>query len=97
MAAYLIYRARVRDMEAYREYMSRTPAAVAAYGGRFIARDGAPTIIEGTDDGARVILCEFPDRAAALAFCRSPEYARVKAHREGCADVEMVVVDGLAP
>lgn len=95
MAAYLIYRAKVRDMDAYREYMARTPAAVAAYGGRFIARDGAPVVVEGPDEGARIIVCEFPDRERALAFCHSPEYAAIKPLRTHCAEVDMVVVEGL--
>jgi uncharacterized protein (DUF1330 family) len=93
--AYLVYRARVRDMHAYREYMARTPGVIAAYGGRFLARDGAPAVIEGSDEGVRVILCEFPDRASALAFCASPEYAAIKPLRAHCAEVDMVVVEGL--
>ena len=95
MPAYLIYRARVRDMQAYQAYMARTPDAVAQFGGRFIARDGAPVVTEGPDDGARVIICEFPDRERALAFCRSDVYAAIKPLRRDCADVDMVVVDGL--
>lgn len=95
MAAYLVYRARVSDMQAYGAYMARTPAAVAAFGGRFIARDGNPTVVEGPDDGARIIICEFPDREHALAFCNSEQYAAIKPYRAGCAQVDMVVVDGL--
>ncbi len=58
--------------------------------------DPAPVVIEGPDEGLRVIICEFPDRARALAFCASPEYAAIKPLRAGCAEVDMMIVDGLS-
>lgn len=95
MAAYLIYKARVTDPGRYQEYMARTPAAVAAFGGRFLTRAGTTVAVEGPPETRRIIICEFPDLARALAFCSSDEYAAVKCLREHAAEVEMVVVDGL--
>lgn len=97
MAAYLIYRAHVRDADAYRAYMERTPAAIAAFGGRFLARGGQTVTLEGAPETARVIIVEFPDRAAAEAFHASDIYRQAIPFRRDCADVQMVVVDGLTP
>lgn len=97
MAAYLIYRAHVHDADAYQAYMERTPAAIAAFGGRFLARGGQTVTLEGAPETARVIIVEFPDRAAAEAFHASDIYRQAIPFRRDCADVQMVVVDGLTP
>ena len=65
MPAYLIYRAHVHDADAYRAYMARTPDAIAAFGGRFLARGGETVTLEGAPETARVIIVEFPSLDAA--------------------------------
>jgi uncharacterized protein (DUF1330 family) len=97
MPAYLIYRAHVHDAEAYRAYMARTPDAIAAFGGRFLARGGQTVTLEGAPETARVIIVEFPSLAAARAFYDSDVYRAAMPFRQDCADVQMVVVDGVAP
>jgi len=96
MPAYLIYRAHVNDADAYRAYMARTPDAISAFGGRFLARGGATLTLEGEPETARVIIVEFPDLAAAQAFYDSDIYQAAIPFRQGVADVQMVVVDGFA-
>nr|ART38910.1 H174 [uncultured bacterium] len=95
MPAYLIYRAHVHDAAAYRAYMVRTPDAIAAFGGRFLARGGQTVTLEGAPETARVIIVEFPSLAAAQAFYDSEVYRAAMPFRQGVADVQMVVVDGL--
>ena len=95
MPAYLIYRAHVHDAEAYRAYMARTPDAIAAFGGRFLARGGETVTLEGAPETARVIIVEFPSLDAARAFYDSAIYREAKTFRRDCADVQMVVVDGI--
>ena len=95
MPAYLIYRAHVHDAAAYHAYMVRTPDAIAAFGGRFLARGGQTVTLEGAPETARVIIVEFPSLAAAQAFYDSEVYRAAMPFRQGVADVQMVVVDGL--
>ncbi len=97
MPAYLIYRAQVHDADVYRNYMARTPEAIAAFGGRFLARGGQTVTLEGAPETARVIIVEFPSLAAAQAFYDSDIYRAATAFRHAAADVQMVIVDGLAP
>lgn len=97
MPAYLIYRAHVHDAEGYRAYMARTPDAIAAFGGRFLARGGQTVTLEGAPETARVIIVEFPSLDAAQAFYDSDVYGEAMPLRRGCAQVQMVVVDGVGP
>ncbi|RLA08218.1 MAG: DUF1330 domain-containing protein [Gammaproteobacteria bacterium] len=94
MAAYLIYRARVDDAEAYAAYMARTPGIIAEFSGKFLARGGRTETLEGEREERRTIIVEFPDFAAAKAFYDSPIYAEVRDLRANVADVQIVITDG---
>jgi uncharacterized protein (DUF1330 family) len=96
MPAYLIYRANIHDMDAYRtDYMSQTPAILEAYGGKFIARGGTLETLEGDPEDRRVVLIKFPSMEAAQAFYNSEEYNRARAARADIADAQMILLDGL--
>jgi uncharacterized protein (DUF1330 family) len=95
MAAYLIIRVAVRDWDKYRAYMARTPAALAKYGGRFIARGGEAVTLEGPAETRRLALVEFPSLEQAKAFYASPEYQAAKAFRDGACEAEFVALEGL--
>ena len=94
MPAYLIARVHVTDAEKYDDYKKLSPAAIAAYGGRFLARGGAVETLEGEKEDRRVVLVEFPDMAAARAFYESPQYRAARAAREGAAEAQFIIVDG---
>lgn len=94
MTAYAIVRVNVTDPEQYQNYMALSPGAVAAYGGRFIARGGATEVLEGEAEDRRVVLVEFPSMEAARTFYDSPEYREARAAREGAAEMHMLIVEG---
>jgi uncharacterized protein (DUF1330 family) len=95
MSAYWIVFMNVRKSEPYEEYKKRTPAALAKYGGKFLARGGLTEVLEGEEPYARTVLIEFPNIEQALACYRSPEYQEAKGFREGAANARIVVVDGI--
>ncbi|MBL4623186.1 MAG: DUF1330 domain-containing protein [Immundisolibacteraceae bacterium] len=94
MSAYLIYRANVRDAEAYTAYMARTPGVIAEFGGRFLVRGGRTETLEGETEGRRTILVEFPDFEAAQGFYDSDSYISARLLRADVADVQIVIIDG---
>ncbi|MEM1436644.1 MAG: DUF1330 domain-containing protein [Pseudomonadota bacterium] len=94
MTAYLVVRVDVQDWDKYREYMRHTPRVIAQYGGRFIARGGELETLEGEVQSERVVLLEFPSRAAARDFYRSPEYQAAKQLRAGGGAAQFVLIDG---
>ena len=95
MAAYIIIRVKVIDWDRYREYMARTPAALAKYGGRFIARGGENVTLEGPTETRRLALVEFPSMDQAKTFYASPDYQAARAFRDGACEAEFVALDGL--
>lgn len=95
MAAYAIVRVEVTDPEKYEEYKALTPAAVAAFGGRFLVRGGEAETLEGPVETRRIVVVEFADLDQARACFASPEYAEAKSKRIGAAEMEMLIVDGV--
>jgi uncharacterized protein (DUF1330 family) len=95
MPAYILIRVAVTDWDRYREYMAMTPAALAKYQGRFIARGGESATLEGPEESRRLAICEFPTLALAKEFYASPEYQVAKALRVGACEAEFVAVEGV--
>lgn len=95
MAAYLIARVEVTDPTRYAEYASRTPEVIAAFGGRFIVRNGAKATLEGPEETRRLVVIEFPSMARLQAFWDSAAYAGVRERRLGAAVFEAVAVEGV--
>lgn len=94
MPAYLIIRARVHDRAAFAAgYAPAAAALVERFGGVYLARAPQPEVLEGEDAGGSVVVSQWPDRAAALAFWNSPEYAEAKRLRDGLADVQVLLVE----
>jgi len=98
MPAYLIITAHIRDRHAFLSgYAPRAAELVERFGGRYVLRAPGASVLEGTGaDGASVVISEWPDRTAALAFWNSPEYAEVKRLREGLADCEVLLIEAPA-
>jgi uncharacterized protein (DUF1330 family) len=94
MSAYIIARITVTDPERYPDYTAETPALIAKHGGRFVVRGGAMSSLEGPEETRRIVVIEFPSRAAAEAFYNDPAYAPVRAIRWAAAESELVIVDG---
>jgi uncharacterized protein (DUF1330 family) len=94
MAAYIVARVDVQDWDKYREYMRHTPRIIQRFGGRFIARGGEMTTLEGPAETLRLVLIEFPSMEQAKAFYNSPEYKRTKKLREGGGSAQFVAIDG---
>ena len=95
MPAYIIADSNITDTVAYDRYRALVPAAVAAYGGRFLVRGGEVTALEGDWSPRRVVIMEFPDTAAAKAFYDSPAYRDARKLREGAAHIDMIAVAGV--
>lgn len=94
MVAFAIVRVDVTDPEQYDKYKLLTPAAAAAFGGKFIVRGGPSETLEGEEETRRVVVLEFPDMDSARRFYDSPLYREARAVRAGAADMQLVIVEG---
>ena len=90
---YVISRVDVKDPEAYARYVAAATKAIAAHGGRPLARGGRYEALEGKARARNVVL-EFDSYEAARAYFHSAEYQAERALREGAAEMEMVLVEG---
>ena len=92
--AYMIGQIDVTSPQPYGEYAKLSPAIIAKFGGRFIARAGRTVTLEGTPARSRVVIVEYPSFEQAQAFFSSPEYQKAKKLREGAANAQFIVVEG---
>lgn len=97
MKAYWIAHVDVTDPAQYVEYTSRAPVAFARYGGRLLARGGRSQALEGRATPQRSVVIEFDSYDQALACYHSAEYQEACWHRQGAAQAEVIIVEGVEP
>ena len=95
MSAYVIADVEVLDSAAYEEYRQKVPATIAAFGGRYLVRGGALTVLEGDWSPQRCVILEFPSMAQLQAWYDSPAYVPLRAIRERTTKSRLVMVEGL--
>jgi uncharacterized protein (DUF1330 family) len=77
--AYFIALLRVPDVGTYRrEYGRKVLSQVAAAGATLLVASPSPTVLEGDWESTWTAVIQFPDRAAALRWYQSQEYAPLK-------------------
>lgn len=95
MAAWLVVSAQIPDREAFLAcgYAQRSAQLLEEAGGKYVVRAPGAQVLEGRgSEGASVVISEWPDRAAALAFWYSEAYQAAKALRAGLAEIDVVLV-----
>ncbi len=92
MTALWIGHVKVIDEEAYGRYAALAGPAIAKHGGEFLARGGRYVQLEGPDR-PRNVVARFPSLEAAEACYRSAEYQAAKAHADGAAERELMIIE----
>ena len=95
MAAYVLVEISIDDPDVYEAYKKLTPAAIAAYDGRFVVRGGKTESLEGDWQPDRIVVLEFPSVERAKEWWASDAYAKAKALRQQSAKTKMLVVEGV--
>jgi uncharacterized protein (DUF1330 family) len=95
MAAYFLFdNVEVSDPAALASYAEQVAKIVAEHGGRYLATNVVPEVVEG-DPGLRsVVLMEFPDADSARAWYESPAYQPLKAIRHRAVRNNAVLLAG---
>ena len=91
--AYWIAHVTVTDPVAYADYRRANALPFALYGGQFLIRGGAQTVVEGDLRGRSVVI-EFPSLEAATDCYHSPEYQVAKALRVVASLADICIVEG---
>jgi uncharacterized protein (DUF1330 family) len=97
MAAYVIVNIEITDPVRYAEYVQVAGAAVAQYGGEYLARGGRAERLEGEWEPKRLVVLRFDSLERAKDWWSSTEYAGPKALRQSASKTNMIIVDGVAP
>ncbi|HEY3372146.1 MAG TPA: DUF1330 domain-containing protein [Prolixibacteraceae bacterium] len=94
MKAYVIVEVSIIDKIIYEEYKKLTPAAIAAFDGKFIVRGGRTETLEGDWQPERMVVVEFPSVEKAKAWWNSDQYSTAKAIRQQSAHTKMILIEG---
>jgi uncharacterized protein (DUF1330 family) len=98
MPAYLIAEHTITDTGKFEEYRTKVAPMIAKFGGKYLTKGGSHRIFEKKDNAVwqpeRVVIIEFPDRAALNAWYNSPDYQPLIALRRGAARDMLIALDG---
>ena len=91
---YWIVKANINDNEAFKEYANKAKLAIEKHGGKYMARGGKFSILEGEHSFERNVVVEFESVEKARECFNSKEYQEAKSYREGKADFNAIVIEG---
>jgi len=95
VAAYVVVDVERTDLERASRYSEMSGPSVERHGGRFLARGGAISVLEGGWHPQRVVVIEFESVGAAHEWYHSEDYRAARDVRKDAGDWRMVVVDGV--
>ena len=96
MAAYIIVQENLHgDQAPFEEYRKQVIATLESYGGKFLARGGKVSVLEGEWPYDRSVILEFPSREKAEAWYHAPEYQKILPLRMKCMSSNFVIIDGV--
>ena len=91
---YVIARAEVTDMEAWKNYVAKSAVAIKKFGGKPIVRGGQFETLEG-EARPRNVVIEFESYQTALNYAKSDEYLEARALRKGAGIIDFIVIEGV--
>ncbi len=95
MAAYAIGFLTARNTDWQKEYGEKMPALTQKHGGKVLARSAAQALEGSPALPNTVVVIEFPSAQQAQAWYTDPDHDRLKQLRQGGADFDMILVNGL--
>lgn len=94
MAAYIIGDVRIENPERYKDYAAHTESTLEPFGGQFVVRGGASTVLEGEWQPNRLVVIEFPSAQAAKDWYASDAYQAIIPIRQEASTGSLVLVEG---
>ena len=77
MSAYFVVELEITNQAAMEPYRAAVGGTIEQYGGRFLARAGATELIEEGPEPKRIVILEFPDKAAFKHWYDCPKYQKI--------------------
>jgi uncharacterized protein (DUF1330 family) len=97
--AYLIVQAAITDRAKFGGYIAALPPVYAKFGGQYLAVAPAATVerLHGARPTESIVISYWPSLERLREFWGSPEYAQVKALREGTGQFVVLAAEGEPP
>ena len=95
MSAYIIATIEVTDPEKFEVYRGQVPATIEKHGGRYLARGGEVSVVEGDQPERRTVVLEFDSLEKAKGWYYSDDYAGPKALRIASTISNVMIVEGV--
>jgi uncharacterized protein (DUF1330 family) len=95
LKAYVVAIETVHDEAMFGEYRKQVAATLEGFAGRFVARGGKYTMLEGQWQHPRTVIIEFPTRESAEAWYRSPNYQKIIGLRHNSSSGNPIILDGV--
>lgn len=95
MAVYVIAQGRIEDRTKLDEYVGKVLPLIQAHGGRVVAFDENPTVVEGEVAHPRTVVLEFASHEAFQGWYDSPEYQAALPLRLESTPGTLIVANGL--
>ncbi len=95
MSVYVIAQGRIDDRAKLDRYVEKVLPLIQAHGGRVVAFDENPAVVEGEIQHPRTVVLEFASRDAFQAWYDSPEYQAVLPLRLESTPGTLIVANGL--
>ncbi|NDI01640.1 MAG: DUF1330 domain-containing protein [Actinobacteria bacterium] len=82
----------MKDEAVFAEYRAVAGEALAKHGGSIVVPPSPPTVLDGEDTPAAVVVLEFPDTASAEAWRNDPELASIHEMRNNGVHMDILAV-----
>tara|TARA_Y100000588_G_scaffold252002_1_gene266540 strand:- start:341 stop:628 length:288 start_codon:yes stop_codon:yes gene_type:complete len=95
MSVYIVAQHRVDDPDKLNEYVRQVIPTIQEHGGKVLAVDESPEMIEGTVDFPRTVILEFPDNKTFRLWYNSATYQMLLPTRFAATEGTLIVARGL--
>ena len=96
MSVYVVAQGRIENRKMLDEYVAKVIPTIQSGGGRILAFDESPEVVEGEIEHPRTVILEFPSREAFRAWYDSDDYQAMLPLRLESTPGSLIVVNGLA-
>lgn len=94
MTVYVVAQIRIHDRERYDAYAAAFMPVLIQYGGRLLAADEAPAVLEGEWTGEKLNIISFDNETAAHRWMESEEYRAIAVDRLAASEGVVLLVHG---
>ena len=94
MSVYVVAQGRIENKELLEQYVEKAIPTIGAHGGKIVAFDENPEVVEGVVAYPRTVILEFSTPEAFRAWYDSPEYQEILPKRLTALPGTLIVANG---